>query len=172
METKTKWLLAIGGAVATVLVAVGIYEEKKSASSGSKTTGSKAPPSGGCPAGTYWNGNACIHQVVFQAPYIPPAQGPQSIQQITLDAGNLNPAPIKTFNGIFTVYSPPVQGNTGGGWINSASSNPASLIPLAALINRNSSVQVALSDATGTASFNWYDADSGQTLTTNLTFVA
>ena len=56
--------------------------------------------------------------------------------------------------------------------MNSASSNPASLIPLAALINRNSSVQVALSDATGTASFNWYDADSGQTLTTNLTFVA
>ena len=43
----------------------------------------------------------------------PAAQGPQSIQQITLDAGNLNPAPIKTFNGIFTVYSPPVQGNTG-----------------------------------------------------------
>ena len=67
MEKQTKWLLAIGGAVTTVLVALGIYEEKKSSSSSSKTT-SKAPPAGGCPAGTYWNGNACIHQVVFQGP--------------------------------------------------------------------------------------------------------
>jgi hypothetical protein len=164
MEKQTKWLLAIGGAVTTVLVALGIYEEKKSSSSSSKTT-SKAPPAGGCPAGTYWNGNACIHQVVFQGP-----QPPQQITSLTLDAGNLSPPPIKTYSGIFNVYSPPVQGNTGGGWINSASSNPAIWTPL---VNyQSSSLQVLLTDVAGTVSVVWYDAASGRTLTTNLRFVA
>ncbi|HXB28126.1 MAG TPA: hypothetical protein VNV25_25575 [Gemmatimonadaceae bacterium] len=158
----------VGGAVGGLVSGLGlgvVLAYLTEPSPASKIAGSKSPPAGGCPAGTYWNGNACIHQVVFQGP-----QPPQQMTSLTLDAGNLSPPPIKTYSGIFNVYSPPVQGNTGGGWINSASSNPAIWTPL---VNyQSSSLQVLLTDVAGTVSVVWYDAASGRTLTTNLRFVA
>jgi hypothetical protein len=134
------------------------------------------PPAGGWPAAKAPAPAPARGPIVFQAPAgLPPIHatplqtGPQSITSLTLDASNLNPPPIKTYSGVFTVYSPPVQGNTGGGYINSATSNPAALIPF--VDSPASSLQIFLTAAGGTASVTWYDGNSGQTVTTNLQFV-
>ena len=126
-----------------------------------------------CPAGMYWNGKRCIRQVVFhQLPNTGvESQAPQAITSLTLDARNLNPPTIKSYPGVFNVRAPAVAGNTGGGWINSATSNPASWTALAGLNSRASSAQILLDGSAGTVSVAWYDAASGKTAVTNLTFM-